>query len=114
MMNQNANEILSAGAKPHWLESTFGQALKAIARPTRLLERRRSFHMRLLELIRRPFRARRLRRNSRRRRFRFRMRRKLRGRRQRNFSAASAQSRKKTAGRQSTYSSGKRSFIRQM
>ena len=30
MMNQNANEILSAGAKPPWLESTFGQALKAI------------------------------------------------------------------------------------
>ena len=31
MMNQNANEILSAGGQsPHWLESTFGQALKAI------------------------------------------------------------------------------------
>ena len=30
MMNQNSERILSAGAKPHWLESTFGQALKAI------------------------------------------------------------------------------------
>lgn len=30
MMNQNANEILSAEAKPLWAERTFGRALKPI------------------------------------------------------------------------------------
>lgn len=64
MMNQNANEILSAGAKPPLGGEHVWPGVKTDWSGQRgPLKRCRSFHMRLLELIRRPFRVRRLRRN---------------------------------------------------
>ncbi|MFR5862460.1 MAG: hypothetical protein ACLUES_12740 [Flavonifractor plautii] len=51
MMNQNANEILSAGAKPPLAGEHVWPGAESDWRGKQLLERRRSFHMRLLKLI---------------------------------------------------------------
>ena len=70
--------------------------------------------MRLLKLIRRPFRARRLRRNRPPKALSLQDEAEAAWAEAEELQRRSAQSRKKTAGRRSTYSSGKRSFIRQM